>query len=172
MCQVKLLKASKELLERIKLYKEDFFNHNETTINGSSGLHRATDYDKWLDTTITKETKLINNRVLATTFFLYRPDDDKIIGSCQLRHSLTEELKQHGGHIGYSISPSERGKGYAKIQLLLVLEEARKMNISELLLTCDETNVGSYKTIESCGGVLLDHNVYEGMKQKRYSIIL
>ena len=36
-----------------------------------------------------------------------------------------------GGHIGYSIRPSARGKGYAKEQLRLGLLEAKAKNIKK-----------------------------------------
>jgi len=169
---IKLVKASSELLDIIKMYKNEFTSNNETSIYGSSGLHRAANYDEWLEEVIAKETRSIRGRVLATTYFLYRYEDKKIIGSAQLRHSLTDELKQHGGHIGYSISPLERRKGYAKQLLSLVLDEGRKIGLSEILLTCEANNVGSYKTMISCGGVLLDHNMFDGIEQKRFSIKL
>ena len=50
-----------------------------------------------------------------------------IIGTCELRHRLTEALRNYGGHIGYSICPSQRGKGYGKQMLGLALEKARAL---------------------------------------------
>ncbi len=37
----------------------------------------------------------------------------RILGVCDLRHRLTEGLLDFGGHVAYSVRPSERGKGYA-----------------------------------------------------------
>ena len=71
-----------------------------------------------------------------------------------IRFDLTEKLKQVGGHIGYSIRPLERRKGYAKILLYLSLEVANSLGIEKVLITSDDDNFGSFKTIEALGGVL------------------
>ena len=62
--------------------------------------------------------------VPATTYFTIRESDNKIIGMINFKHYLNEYLRNFGGHIGYVIRPTERRKGYAKIQLYLVLLEA------------------------------------------------
>lgn len=62
--------------------------------------------------------------VTATTYFTVRKGDGRVVGTLQLRHSLRGELVHGGGHIGYAIRPTERGKGYAKQQLALALEQA------------------------------------------------
>ena len=58
------------------------------------------------------------------------------------------------GHIGYSIHPDERRKGYATEQLRLSLLEARKLGLNKVLVTCDKENIASAKTIQKVGGVL------------------
>lgn len=69
-----------------------------------------------------------------------------------LRLGLNEYLRNFGGNIGYSIRPTERRKGYGKINLYLVLREAKKYNLEKVLITCSQTNEGSKKTILSLGG--------------------
>lgn len=61
-----------------------------------------------------------------------------------------------GGHIGYGIRPSERGKGYGKQQLALALLEAKKLALSPVLITCDMDNAASRAVILANGGVLED----------------
>lgn len=56
----------------------------------------------------------MDDNVHASTFFSVRKSDNKIIGTIQLWHFLTDEFKKHGGHIGYGIRPTERKKGYGK----------------------------------------------------------
>ena len=72
-----------------------------------------------------------------------------------IRLSLNERLKKYGGHIGYSIRPTERRKGYNKINLYLALEVCKEHGIKEVLLDCDKSNLGSAKTMQALGGKLV-----------------
>ena len=71
-----------------------------------------------------------------------------------IRTVLNEKLSKYGGHIGYSIRPTERGKGYNKINLYLGLMEAKKLGLDRVMLSCDASNVASYRSILALGGVL------------------
>ena len=62
------------------------------------------------------------------------------------RHNLKGELINIGGNIGYAIRPSERRKGYATIQLQLLLEKAKELGLEKVLVTCRDNNVGSRTT--------------------------
>ena len=88
-----------------------------------------------------------------------------------IRHELNEYLEKFGGHIGYGIAPSERKKGYGKIQLKLGLEKAKKIGLKKVLITCDDNNIGSAKTIEACGGIYNDTLAdAEANRIKRYFV--
>ena len=89
--------------------------------------------------------------VPATTYWLVR-DDGAVLGSCRLRHRLTDSLWQDGGNIGYDIRPSCRNRGYATEMLALVLEEARRRGLGWVLLTVAPTNLPSIRVIEKNGG--------------------
>ncbi|HDR7283894.1 GNAT family N-acetyltransferase [Bacillus cereus group sp. BfR-BA-01119] len=80
-------------------------------------------------------------------------DNNRIVGTVNIRHSLTEHLFNAGGHIGYGIRPSERRKGYATKLLALSLEKAKQLNITKALIVCDEVNTASEKTILHNGGL-------------------
>lgn len=82
-----------------------------------------------------------------------------LIGRSSIRHYLTPELEDEGGHVGYDIRPSERRKGYGTVILSLTLAEARKLGLNRALLTCDTDNVASAKIIEKNGGRLQDQAV-------------
>ena len=87
------------------------------------------------------------------TFWLVQ-DETRILGELRLRHDLTKELAIEGGHIGYNIRPSERRKGYGKLQLRLGLEKARELGLTRVLVTCNDNNQASARIIEANGGVL------------------
>ena len=90
--------------------------------------------------------------VPQTTYWFV--DGGKFVGSVSIRHRLNEKLLQTGGHIGYDIRPSERSKGYGTAILKMALPKARELGITNVLLTCNEANIGSRKIIEANGGIL------------------
>jgi len=96
---------------------------------------------------------LADGWVPAHTFWLVR-NETAIIGVLQIRHSLTQFLEAEGGHIGYSVRPSERGKGYATRMLAMALDEARRLGLKRVLITCDQRNVASARVIQKNGGRL------------------
>jgi len=107
--------------------------------------------------------------VPATLYFLI-DNSGRILGGIHFRHYLNERLRQNGGHIGYGVRKSERRKGYAHKMLKLLLEEIKKSDIDKVMITCDDDNVGSAKTIESCNGILQDKVVFENELTRRYWI--
>jgi len=90
--------------------------------------------------------------VPTTTFFLL--SNNRIMGRSSLRHRLTAELVNEGGHIGYDIRPSERMKGYGNLILKLMLDKARSIGLDRVLVTCDVDNVASASIIRKNGGKL------------------
>ena len=166
-----LVKPSKELKESILEYRQEYFSFGETHINGSCGLPYYNDFDEWLSLVLAIEKdKLSRDNIHASTFFSVRKSDNKVIGSIQLRHFLTEDLERHGGHIGYGIRPSERKQGYGKQQLLLILDIAREMKMPKVMISCDKDNVASSRTILCCGGILTCENYYKNRAQQIFWI--
>lgn len=70
-----------------------------------------------------------------------------------IRHYLNDALRLSGGHIGYEIRPSMRGRELGTPQLVLGLDKAREMRLKRLLLTCYDDNMRSTRVIERNGGV-------------------
>ncbi len=92
--------------------------------------------------------------VAHTTRFL--ADDGQIVGVINVRHALTERLMARGGHIGYAVRPSARGRGYAGVMLRDALGLLAGMGVERALITCGDANVASQRVIERCGGALQD----------------
>lgn len=152
---LKLVKPTKEMDQQIWEYRQEYLDHGEEHINGSCGLSHFNNFDEWLFLVQSIEKdKLSRENVHASTFFTVREEDNKIIGSIQLRHALTEALEKHGGHIGYGVRPTERMKGYATEQLKYILEIAKQMGLPRVMISCDKDNAGSAKVIQNNHGVL------------------
>ncbi|RYU14134.1 GNAT family N-acetyltransferase [Nocardioides iriomotensis] len=83
-------------------------------------------------------------------------EDDEYVGRVSLRHRLTPDLLTWGGHIGYGVRPSARGRGAATYALRAMLEVAGGRGIARALVTCDVDNEASRRTIERNGGVYED----------------
>jgi predicted acetyltransferase len=127
----------------------DFKSHP----NGTGGLHRSLDdYNGWLEKLNNFNIK--DNIIPADTFFAIRLMDSKIIGIINIRHELNESLIKIGGHIGFSVRPTERNKGYATEILRLGLLHCKKLKIERVLVTCDKSNIASAKTIIKNKGIL------------------
>lgn len=143
-------------------FKNEFFENQETVINGSA-LFDQMEYEQWLVlNTNNREGNIANNNwVPATTFFAVRKNDAKIVGMIDIRHNLQNDfLAQYGGHIGFSVRPTERKKGYATEILKMGIEYAKTLGIRKLMLGCFSDNLPSIKTIEKCGGKLTETKKY------------
>lgn len=82
--------------------------------------------------------------------------DGQAVGFLNIRLCLNDFLLEEGGHIGYSIRPSERGKGYAKESLRQGLQVAKEKNIKKALVTCSVENPASRAVIVENGGAFED----------------
>ena len=89
----------------------------------------------------------------ASIFLLRRFGDETIIGVVTIRRTNSRFFLKQGGHIGYSICPSERNQGYGTMILSLALEKCRSFGMKQAVLICSESNVSSRKVIENNHGV-------------------
>jgi predicted acetyltransferase/N-acetylglutamate synthase-like GNAT family acetyltransferase len=109
---------------------------------------------------ITIEDGRVIDRLPGGAFWLW---DGAFCGSINLRHVPgSEELPPHvSGHIGYSVVPWKRRRGYATRALALVLEKAAALGLERVVLTCDDGNVASRAVIEANGGELIGTKPHE-----------
>lgn len=110
-------------------------------------------------------------RRLVPHTFLLAESGGRVVGRVSVRHELNAALSAIGGHIGYAVRPADRRRGHARAILRGALEAAAGFGIAEALVTCDEGNAGSVRTIEGAGGVLEDSvELAPGFRTLRYWI--
>lgn len=148
------------------LYKEkaiqfinEFYEYN-SDINGSGALDgylENSTYEEWIKKVYADIdiANIQNPRVPALTYFYVREEDDKIIGMINIRLALNDFLRKEGGHIGYCIRPTERGKHYATDMLNGALKVCDTLGINEVIITCDKSNSASANVIKNCNGELV-----------------
>jgi predicted acetyltransferase len=145
--------------------------HRATTPEVPYFLHHYVEgmpFERYLEV-LGRQARGVNlapGHVSATFLFAFK--GPRIVGRIAIRHELNAVLERIGGHIGYVVVPEFRRQGHATEILRLGLHIAHEeLGLERVLLTCDDDNVGSIKTIESNGGVL--ENVVSGpdLKPKR-----
>ena len=114
------------------------------------------------------ERNLKPDRVGSHYFWLVDEEKSEFIGEIAIRHRLNEALSLRGGHIGYCVRYGCWGKGYATQMLALGLEEARKLGLTRVLVTCNDTNLASARVMEKNGFQFQDKVDVEGILSRRY----
>lgn len=150
------IRYKKSFLEALSEYQSEKISikHNRNRhYNNLDKNDLVKDFADYVAAELAKEdsSNLPITYVSESVFWLI--DNEEFIGKVNIRHQLTEKLKQTGGHIGYDIRPSKRSLGYGYNILRLALHEAKKLGINRALLTCDINNLLSKKIIEKNGGV-------------------
>lgn len=176
-----------ELVEVQKRYVDDIWNFRQEILEcdaeaedqfaGCLSLDESKSAEEWInicDLRKNGETcSETGTTVPSHTYLAIRKSDDRVVGVIDLRHHINHPiLGTWGGHCGYSVRPSERGKGYAKEMLRLNIQKAKTMGIEKLLITCDVRNEASEKTILANGGVYEKTIDVDGSKMKRYWIVV
>ena len=170
---LQLVPPSAEYAEQIEAYRAEFPSERmQVTFDPERipGLEHIEEYGsvrEWL-----RFCDSMRGRI--SWYMSVRPADGRIVGFCCLRHALEydDDDLDFASHIGYSIRPSERGKGYAKEQLRLVLRKARELGLDTVRVVCRDINIGSVRTILANGGVYVDslHGEESGLTIHRYDL--
>ena len=112
--------------------------------------------------------------VPSVTYWIFL--GERCIGAGNLRPRLNHALRVYGGHIGISIRPSDRGRGYAHRAFLLLFDEAKKFGVEELLLTCFEDNSASARLLAGLPGAVMEKDEVllggERRKIRRFRYVL
>ena len=151
--QMILIEPSMEYDEQIQAFRKEFLAC-EGSMDGCGSLRRFDMTQAWLEQVESlRHPETVPPGLVPSTQYIYvRKSDSKIVGVIQIRHCFNEFLEKYAGHIGYSVCPSERRKGYATQMLRLVLPECRRLGINRVLICCVRGNEGSRKTILNNGG--------------------
>ena len=150
-------------IEEIERFKKEF-QENNSGMDGTGILFRSTP-EEWLEYIDELEKCDHPDSVPCLQYGLYERKSNRLLGFIQIRLELKGYLVNFGGHIGYCVRPTERRKGYAKTMLKTALDICRNKGLEKVLVTCLEDNIGSAKTIESCGGIF-EKTVYDDLNYK------
>lgn len=151
--QLKL--PSEHYAEQVMAYREAMLRNGDS-LDGCAGLEDTTSFEEWVAFDRRLRERYVEHVTPSTVYLAVREADDQLVDIVQYRSPLTLFLEKHGGHIGYSVHPDERQKGYATEILQRILAVCLAIGESEVLLTCDKRNIASRKTIQNNGGVLID----------------
>ncbi len=155
-----LIKPSILHEKEIIAYKQEMLDAN-SSVDGTGPLVRMSSIAQWLDFNKKQENKdtVSENLVVSEQFIYVRQSDGKIVGMIHFRHYFNDFLREYGGHIGYSVRPGERRKGYAKQMLADCLKVCKAQGLEDVMISCKQGNEGSKRTILANGGVY-DRTVY------------
>ena len=170
-----LILPTNEYSSQIAEYRQEFLDAGDS-MDGTGPLRRFEDPEEYIKICKDYEDpdRVPSHLVLATQFFFIRKCDNKLVGMLQVRHCFNDYLEKYAGHIGYSVRPSERRKGYAKEMLQMALPYCREIGLDKVLITCIDGNIGSEKTILANGGVYEStvHEPNDNEDLKRFWITL
>ena len=172
---MKLIEPTTEYEGQIREYRKGFLDSGDS-MDGTGALRRFEDPREWIaySDSLKDPRTVPRGKVPSTQYMLVREEDRKIVGMIQIRHCFNPYLEKYGGHIGYSVAPDERRKGYAAQMLKMVLPKCRELGLDRVLITCIRGNEGSKRTILKNGGVYEStvHEPEEDVDLERYWIDL
>ncbi len=150
---LRLVEPSFAYEPQVMAYKRAFLESGDE-FDGCAGLESCGSYAEWLDFDRRLRQAYGEDYVPSKVYLAVREEDDTVVGIIDCRQRLSEFLLRFGGHIGYSVLPSQRCKGYAKEMLRQALETYWARGVERVLVTCDRENEASRRTILANGGQL------------------
>ncbi len=136
----------------LKEYVEEHYANAERSISASMGL-TGTDYAGWVEKISRSAENAVDEWGKYCLYLAF--DGDRLIGLLNIRFSLSDELRNAYGDIGYGVRPGERRKGYATEMLRYALSVCKEKGMTDVIIGCYAGNIGSNKTVLNNGGVLI-----------------
>ncbi len=173
-----LAEANDLYADELQRFKEEVLEvdkDNDDQFAGCMGLRDCATAKEWIDICNLRKNaetcEQVGTKVPSTTYFAIRESNHRLVGVIDLRHHINHPiLESWGGHCGYSVRPSERGKGYGAEMLKLNVINAGKMGIGKMLVVCDEDNAASERMILANRGQLENIIEVDGCNMKRFWI--
>ena len=175
---IELMEPCLDYAEDLWAFRQEILDHDagsDDRFAGCMSLDSSCSAEEWIRLCRLRKSEETcgeaGTTVPSHTYLAVRQCDRRIVGIIDLRHHIDHPvLGTWGGHCGYTVRPSERGKGYAKEMLQLNIRNARELGIGKLLVTCNPGNIASEKTILANGGVYEKSIDVDGHEVKRYWI--
>lgn len=168
-----LVRPDLSLAEKIWEFRKEMLDAG-SPMDGTGPLERMENTADWIAFNRGQEENEArpDSWMVAKQFLYQRETDRKVVGMIRYQYSLSDFIEKYSGHIGYSVRPSERRKGYAERMLADCLKLCRADGLKRVLVTCDPQNEGSRRTILANGGAY-EGTVYDdpdGVYLERYWI--
>lgn len=170
MNEIRLVTPSTEYSAEIMALRAEMLEAN-SDFAGCGELKGRETASEWLAVLemLKSEQTVPNGYAPSSSFLAVRVEDSRVVGIIELRHRIdTPVLSTWGGHIGFSVRPSERNKGYAKEMLRLMLIVCKQRGYTEVLLTCNSDNGASERVILKNGGIFEREVLVDGRAIKRF----
>lgn len=173
---IRLIEPTEDYANEIWTLRQEIIDQNDPDqFAGCGKMQSCQTAQEWIELVKNgnDEKKLTGGIVPSNTYLAIRTTDQRVVGVIDLRHHIDHPiLGTWGGHIGYSVRPLERRKGYATEMLRLNLLRARELGIKKVLVTCDTNNQASETVIQKNGGIFDQEILVDDSIIKRYWIIV
>ena len=170
------IEPSMDFADEITAYRQEMLDA-DSSFDGCFSMKRMPDPQEYVDYCIgwANPGRVADEHgAWGNVIMVFRKSDMKMVGCMQVHNVLTQRMKDFTGHVGYSVRPSERKKGYAKRMLAKALDFLKSFGFDEINVSCNATNDASRKTILANGGEHLETVFFEfdQVDLERYKISL
>ncbi len=164
--EIDFIRPSLEYTKEVGDYRQEFLDVGDH-MDGCGPLRKYDNPHEYIETCTLKSNPDTAEAFggHAEQFFLVRKPDNRLVGMAQFRFGVDPKFC-----IGYSVRPSERRKGYAKMALQNLLLWLKSQGKVSTTISCEPSNEASKKVILSCGGKLIDTCTYKGIELMVFEI--